>query len=145
MTGSQSGSCTFTEFVPEVGFPVRSYRSGPFGVGSPVTVTVSAAPLMYPLAEVVNNFVDGGIREGGVPCGGTDSKIFARRAGVPGGIGAEGAMSTGRLLQGRRVDHETAVNGGVRFGVYTGPMATQTAFDSSASAVFTALVGAVGR
>lgn len=137
VTGSPSGSFSFTQFVPEVGFPVGSYKSSAFGA--------SAAPLVHPLSEVVNNSVDNDVREGGVPCGGTGFKIVARRAGVPGGIGAERALSTGRLLQGRRMDHETAANGGVRFGVYTGPMATQTALGSSASAVSTAPVGAVGR
>ncbi|GHB31084.1 hypothetical protein GCM10010346_63070 [Streptomyces chryseus] len=145
VTGSPSSSFSFTQFVPEVGFPVGSYKSSTFGAGSLRAVAASAAPLMHPMTEVINNCLGGGVREGSVPCGGTGSKILARRAGVPGGIRVERALSTGRLVQGRRVDHETAANGGVRFGVYTGPMATQTVFGSSASAVFTAPVGAVGR
>ena len=107
-------------------------------------VEASAAPLMHPLSEVIDNSVDGG-----VPCGGTGSKILAHRAGAPGAIGAQRALSTGRPVQGRRVNEETRVlpapNGGVRFGVYTGPVATQATLGCSALAVSTAPVGAVGR
>jgi hypothetical protein len=100
---------------------------------------------MHPLSEIVDNSVDGDVLEGVVPCGGTAFKIVARRAGAPGVIGAERNLSTGCSVQGRRVDQETGVllaEGGVRFGVYTGPMATQAMLGCSAVA---ALVGAVGR
>uniref|UniRef100_UPI002F915282 hypothetical protein n=1 Tax=Streptomyces sp. NBC_01001 TaxID=2903713 RepID=UPI002F915282 len=103
---------------------------------------------MHPLAEVVNNFVDGG-GDGGFPRGGTHSKIFARRAGGPGAIGTQRTLSTGRPVQGRRVEDETKVltapDGGVRFGVYTCPMTTQMRLDKPPFAVSTAAVGAVGR
>lgn len=111
-------------------------------------VAASAAPLMHPLSEVVDNSVDGGVLEGVVPCGGTAFKIVARRAGARGVIGAERNLSTGRSVQGRQVDKETRVlpaEGGVRFGVYTSPMATQTMLGCSALAVSAAPVGAVGR
>lgn len=144
VTGSAYGSCLFSRFVPEVGFPVGSCKSNSFGAVSPGSVAAATVQLVHPLAEGVHNCVGGDVREGGFPCGGTGSKISVRRAGAQGVIRAERALSTGRLLQGRRVDHETAETGGVRFGV-SGPTATQTVFDSSASVVFTALVGAVGR
>ncbi|SES31749.1 hypothetical protein SAMN04487983_104250 [Streptomyces sp. yr375] len=111
-------------------------------------VAVSAAPLMHPLSEVIDNSVDDNVLKGVVPCGGTGSKIVARRAGARGVIGAEQNLSTGRSVQGRQVDKETQVlpaEGGVRFGVYTGPMATQATLGCSALAVSTAPVGAVGR
>ncbi len=107
-------------------------------------VAAAAASFMQPLAEVVDGSVEGGVLEDVVPWGGTGFKILARRAGAPGVIRAGQALSTGRPVQGRLMDQETASGGGVRFGVYTGPMATKT-FGSSASAVSTALVGAVGR
>lgn len=109
-------------------------------------VAASAAPLVHPLSEVIGDPVDGGVREGVVPCDGTGSKIVARRAGAPRAIRAHRALSTGRPVQGRQVDHETAVlaapDGGVRFGVYTGPMTMQMA---SALVVPAAPVWAVGR
>ncbi|MGW6857821.1 hypothetical protein [Streptomyces xanthophaeus] len=145
MTGSQSDSFTFTQFVPEEGFPVGSDKTSAFGVGSLRAVAVSTVPFLNPIAEVIDNSVDGGAREDSVPCGGTGSKIVARRAGAPAGIGAERPLSTGRPVQGRRMDQESAPNGGVRFGVYTCPMATQTTFGSSGSSVFNAPFGAVGQ
>ncbi len=99
---------------------------------------------MHPLAEVFNNSVDGGARRGGFPCGGTVSKIVARRAGALRAIGALRPLSTGRPVQGLRVDDESrvpAAQGGVRFGVYTGPMTKMT----SVLAVPAAVVTAVGR
>ncbi|GGV89909.1 hypothetical protein GCM10010228_77130 [Streptomyces massasporeus] len=111
-------------------------------------IAASAVRLMHPLSEVVDNSVDGGVREVGVPCGGTGSKIVARGAGARGVIGAERNLSTGCSVQGRRVDQETRVllaEGGVRFGVYTGPMAAQAMLGCSALAVSIAPVGAVGR
>ncbi|WP_203733266.1 hypothetical protein, partial [Streptomyces sp. SID12501] len=75
VTGSPSSSFTFTQFVPEVGFPVGSYSSSTFGAGSKSVVAASAAPLMHPLPEVINNCVDGGVREGSFPCGGTGSYL----------------------------------------------------------------------
>lgn len=148
VTGSASGSFGFTRFVPEVEFPVGSYKSSAFETWSMSVVAASAAPLVHPLSEVVDNSVDGGAWEGAVPCGGTALKIVARRAGARGVIGAERNLSTGSSVQGRRVDEETRVlpaEGGVRFGVYTSPMATQTTLGCSALAVSTAPVGAVGR
>lgn len=142
VTGSLSGSFTFTQFVQEEGFPVRSYKSTRFEAGSLGAVGTLAPRLVRPLADVVDNSVDGGVRGGGVPCGGTGFKIVARRAGALGGIGAQRPLSTGRPVQGRRMDQETAPNGGVRFGVYTGPMTTQMA---TAFTVLTAPVGTVGR
>jgi hypothetical protein len=111
-------------------------------------VPVSDALLVQPLSEVIDNSVDGDLLDGVVSCGGTGSKIVARGAGARGVIGAERPLSTGRSVQGRRVDEETRVlpaEGGVRFGVYTGPMATQATLGCSALAVSTAPVGAVGR
>jgi hypothetical protein len=111
-------------------------------------VAASAAPLVHQLSKVVDNSVDGDVLEGVVPCGGTAFKIVARRAGAPGVIGAERNLSTGCSVEGRWVDEETRVlpaEGGVRFGVYTGPMATQATLGCSALAMFTAPVGAVGR
>lgn len=101
---------------------------------------MSAAWLVHPLSEFISNSVAGGVREGAVPCGGTGSKISARCAGGRGVIRAERALSTGRVLQGRWMDHEACVlpaEGGVRFGVYTGLMTTQ--------AIFTSPAGTVGR
>ncbi len=106
---------------------------------------VSAAALDHLFDDVLDNS-GGGAREGAVPCGGTESKIVARGAGAAGAIGAPRPLPTGRPVQGRRVDDETRVltapNGGVRFGVYTGPMTTQTV---SALTVSAAPAGAVAR
>ncbi|GGX29390.1 hypothetical protein GCM10010353_50730 [Streptomyces chryseus] len=146
-TGSAYGSSPFARFVPEVGFPVRSYKRGAFGAVSPGSVAASADRLVHPLSEVVHNCVGGGVREGGFPWGGTGSKVSARRAGARGVVCAERTLSTDRLVQGRRMDHEARVlpaEGGVRFGVYTGPM-TQATLGCSARVVPAALVGAVGR
>ncbi len=84
------------------------------------------------------------VRESVVPCGGTGSKVSARRAGARGVIRAERTLPTGLLVQGRQVDNESRVlpvQGGVRFGVYTGPMTKMT----SVLAVPAAHVSAVGR
>ncbi|MFD5341524.1 hypothetical protein [Streptomyces hawaiiensis] len=112
-------------------------------------VAATAAPLVHPLSEVIDNSVDGNVLEGVVPPHGTAFKIVARRAGAPGVIEAERNLSTGCSVQGRWVDEETRVltapNEGVRFGVYTGPMATQATLGCSALAVPTAPGGAVGR
>ncbi len=89
--------------------------------------------------RVRDDFV-GGVLEGAVSCGGTRSEVVARRAGAQGAIRAERTLSTGRLVQGRRMDHEARVlpaEGGARFGVYTGLMTTQM--------ISTAPAGAVGR
>lgn len=76
-----------------------------------------------------------------VPPGGTDFKIFARPAGALGGIRVGLPLSTGRSLQARRMDHETAPTACVRFGGYTCPMTTQmrhtTRFAGSAAPVGT--------
>ncbi len=146
MTGSAYGSSAFFRFIPEEGFPVGSYKSPAFGAGSPGTVAASAARLMHPLSEVIDNSVDD-VLEGVVPCGGTAFKIVARPAGARVVIRAERPLSTGRSVQGRQMDHEARVlpaEGGVRFGVYTGPM-TQVTLGCSALAVSAAPVGAVGR
>lgn len=104
----------------------------------------SAAALIHPARVVIHNFVDD-VLEGAVPCGGTGSKIVARPAGAMGVIGARLPLSTGRPVQGRQVDHESAVpaapQGGVRFGEYTGPVTKMT----SVLAVSAAVVAAVGR
>lgn len=148
VTGSAYGTYLFFQFLPEVGFPVGSYKSGAFGVGSMSRVAASVAPLVHPLSEVVDNCVDGGVREGPVPCDGTGFKIFAHRAGAETPIAPPRPLSTGGPLQGRRMDEEkqvsTAPNGGVRFGGYTGPMTTQTTLECSAFAV-SAAAGAVSR
>ncbi|PLW66694.1 hypothetical protein C0036_21820 [Streptomyces sp. DJ] len=99
--------------------------------------------MIHPVQDVIDNSVDD-VLEGAVPCGGTGSKIVARRARVAGSIGARRTLSTGRPVQGRRVNDESrvlAAQGGVRFGVYTGPMARMT----SVLAVSAAAVAAVGR
>ena len=149
VTGSAYRSPSFFRSVPEVGFPVGSYKHGAFEAVSSAPAATSAARLVHPLPDFINNSVDGGVREGAVPCDGTGSKISARRAGAPGGIGVRRPLSTGVPLQGRLVDDESRVLpapiGGVRFGVYTGPMNTQTMLEGPALAVSAALVGAVGR
>jgi hypothetical protein len=111
-------------------------------------VAASAASLVHPLPEVIDNSIGGSVLEGGLPRGGTGFKIVGRRAGARMVIGAERPLSTGRPVQGRRVDQETRVppaERGVRFGVYTGPMAAQAGLGCSAVAVPTPPVGAVGR
>ncbi|MCZ4101031.1 hypothetical protein [Streptomyces sp. H39-C1] len=103
------------------------------------------APLMHPRSEFIDNLVDEMPQQDVIPCGGTVSKIVARHAGAPGVIGAHRPLSTGRLVQGRRVDDESCVpaaQGGVRFGVYTSPMTTQKI---SVLGVSATPVGAVGR
>jgi len=107
------------------------------------TISATAAPanpLTRPLTEVFDN--SAGLA---VPSDGTGSKILAHRTGAPGVIRAQRALSTGRPVQGQRMDDETrflaAPCGGVRFGVYTDPMTMQTA---SALVVSSAL-GAEGR
>ncbi|MGW6410459.1 hypothetical protein ACWF95_25165 [Streptomyces vinaceus] len=84
-----------SRFVQEEGFPVRSYKSNFFGAGSTGVVAASAAPLVYPFSEVVDNSVDGGLREGVVPRGGTGSKILARLAGAIGVLATALPLSTG--------------------------------------------------
>lgn len=103
----------------------------------------SAAALIHPVRDFIDNSV-GGVLKGAVPCGGTRSVVVARRAGGLGAIGARRTLSTGRLVQARRVDEESRVlpaQGGVRFGVYTGPMTKMT----SVLAVSAAAVSAAGR
>lgn len=105
------------------------------------------AALDHHFDDSIDNSVDAA-REGAFPSGGTGSKIVARRAGEIGGIGTRRSLSTGRLVQGRRVDHVlrvSAAQGGVRFGVYTGPMATQATLGCPALAVSAAPTRAVGR
>lgn len=119
----------------------------PLYLSSSCPVSASAAPLVHPLSEFVDNSVDEGPQQGVIPSGGTGIKIVAHRAGVPRVIRAERALSTGRPVQGRRMDEKARVlsaEGGVRFGVYTGPM-TQAMLRCSAFAVSAAPVGAVGR
>ncbi|MFH8342989.1 hypothetical protein [Streptomyces sp. AM6-12] len=134
----------FAAFEQEEGLPVGSYKSSAFETGSMGAVEASAVRLVHPLPELIDNSVDGGARRVGFPCGGTVSKIVARRAGARGVIRAERALSTGRLVQARRMDHEARVlpaAGGVRFGVYTCPMTKMT----SVLAASAPRVSAVGR
>lgn len=104
---------------------------------------VSVPALNHFFGDVVDNSVGGG-SEGAVPWGGTESKIVARGAGAAGAFEASRPLSTGRPVQGRLVDDETRVltapNGGVRFGVYTGPMTTQTVSALTVSAAPSAAV-----
>lgn len=144
VTGSAYRSPLFFRSVPEVEFPVGSYKRGAFGAVAPRSVAAPAARLVHPLPDFINNSVDGGVGEGAVPRGGTGSKIVARRVGARGAIGAERTLSTGRVMQARQMDHEARVlpaEGGVRSGVYTGPMTKMT----SVLAVSAAVVSAVGR
>ncbi|GGU11123.1 hypothetical protein GCM10010272_65230 [Streptomyces lateritius] len=83
VTGSAYGSSPFARFVPEVGFPVRSYKRGAFGAVSPSSVAASAARPMHPLPAFIDNSVDG-ILEWAVPCGGTGSKDFCPPCGSTG-------------------------------------------------------------
>lgn len=160
VTGSTPSSCNFVQFVPEVGFPVGSYKSSAFGGAPASAVAALAAPLVHPFREFVDNSVDEGprrrlrsipsrVRKGVVPCGGTTIKIVSHCAGAPGVIVPSRPLSTGWPVQGRRVDDESRVlgapGGGVRFGVYTCPMTSQAASRCSALALSAALVGAVGR
>ncbi|MFI1839779.1 hypothetical protein [Streptomyces olivaceoviridis] len=145
MTGSAYDSSAFERFIPEVEFPVRSYKSSAFEAGSLGTVAAFTARLVHSFSEFIANSVDGRVRKGVVPRGGTGSKILASRAGVRGVIWAERALSTDRPVQGLRMDNESRVlpaEGSVRFGVYTGPMTMQMA---SAFVVPVAWAGAVGR
>ena len=101
-------------------------------------LAASAVSLVHPLAEVIDSSVDGVALEGVVPWGGTGFKILFRRAGAPGVIRAEQALSIGRVLQGRRMDHEARVlpaERGVRFGVYTSLMTTQAVVPNPAGTV----------
>lgn len=144
VTGSASSSRRYFRFVPEVGFPVRSYKRGAFEAVSSAPAATSAVRLVHPLADVVRNSVDGTVLGSGFPCDGTRSEVVARRAGATGASGVRRPLSTGRLVQARQVDDETSVSaaqGGVRFGVYTGPMQTQ----KIAARTSSALAGAVGR
>lgn len=99
VTGSAYGSCPFSRFVQEEGFPVGSYKSSVFGASSMGGVAASTASLLHPLSEVVDNSVDGGFREGVVPCGGTGFKIFARLTGAHTVPAALRPLSTGVLRQ----------------------------------------------
>lgn len=104
----------------------------------------SSVRRVHPLADIVRDSVDGCVRDGVVPCGGTRSEVVAHRAGATRAIEARRPLSTGLPVQGRRVDQESSVSaaqGGVRFGVYTGPMQTQKITAHAGSA----LAGAVGR
>ncbi|MFJ2819057.1 hypothetical protein [Streptomyces sp. NPDC087294] len=100
------------------------------------------AALNYSFDHIVGKSV-GGAHEGAVPSGGTQSKIVARGAGAMGVIGARLPLSIGRPVQGRQVDDETRVpaapNGGVRFGVYTGPMTKMASILTGSAAVVTAV------
>lgn len=120
-----------------------TYTSGLCGGVGQAFVTC----LVYPRG--FGNSVDRRVREDVGPCGGTGFKIVVHHAGARRGIGAGRHLSTGRPVQGRRVDKETrglpAPDGGVRFGVYTGPMATQATSRWSSLSVSTAPVGPVGR
>lgn len=60
-------------------------------------VAASAASLVHPLSEVVDNSVEGGVREGVVPWGGTRSEFLARRAGGIEGLATSRALSTGEI------------------------------------------------
>nr|WP_238842356.1 hypothetical protein [Streptomyces sp. FR1] len=103
----------------------------------------SAAALIHLVRDVIDNSVDD-VFETAVPCGGTQFEVVARRAGAREAIRAERTLSTGLPVQSRRVDQESSVSaaqGGVRFGVYTGPMQTQKITACAGSA----LAGAVGR
>jgi hypothetical protein len=142
---SAYGSSAFFRFMTEEGFPAVCKNHGVFGAVSPGTIATSAARLVHPLPEFVDNFVDGGVRES-VPCDGTRSKVSAHRAGATRAIGVERPLSTGRPVHRRQMDHGARVlpaEGGVRFGVCTGPM-TQATWGCSVVAV-AAPVGAVGR
>lgn len=135
----------FIKFEQEAAFLVGSHKSSDLGAGRPGAVVVPVDPLVHFLADAtVDNSVDGGVREAGVPCGGTGSKIPARRAGARYVIRGQRALPTGRLVQGQRVDDESrvaAAQGRVRFGEYTSPMTKMT----SLLAVPAALATAVGR
>lgn len=62
------------------------------------TVATSAVPVVHPLSKVVvDNTIDGGVREGRVPCDGTGTKIVARLAGAPRVVGTKRPLSTGGL------------------------------------------------
>lgn len=101
-------------------------------------VAATAAPLVHPLLEFFDNSVNEGPQQGVIPSGGMGFKVVAHRAGVPGGIGAVWPLSTGRPVQGRRMDEKARVlsaEGGVRFGVYTSPMATQAVSTTPAGTV----------
>lgn len=105
--------------------PVCCLLSSFHPAGGAVSAVAAPAALAYLLSEVVDNSVDGG-----VPREGMSSKISAHHAGAPGVIRTQRALSTDRLVQGRRVDDESrvpAAQEGVRFGVYTSPMTTQMA------------------
>jgi hypothetical protein len=134
VTGSTCGSSAFTRFLPKTAFPVGSYESSVLGLGLRGLV---AAALVCPLSELVGESVTE-VLEGVVPCGGTRSEVSARGAGARGAIRAEPTLSTGGLVQGRRMDHEAPVlpaEGGVRFGVYTSLMTTQVVVRIPAGAV----------
>lgn len=103
-------------------------------------VAASTAPLMYPLSDPLNDSA----REDGVPCNRTGFRILFQPTGAPEAIRGQRALSTGRSVQGQEMDHEARVlpaGGGVRFGVYTGPMTKMI----SVLAVSADAVGAVGR
>lgn len=83
-----------------------------------------------------------------VPSDGTNTKINNRRAGAPTVFMAGRPLSTGRLVQARRMYEETRVLpvlGGIRFGVRTCPATAHVMLGCSALAVPDALVGAVDR
>ncbi|MFB8247334.1 hypothetical protein ACFC5X_20110 [Streptomyces sp. NPDC055952] len=135
----------FATFEQEAGFPVGSYKSSAFEPGPMGVIAAPTALLVHRCPEFIADYVDGGVCEGAVPCGGTRSKVSARRAGARGVIRAELPVSTGRAVQARLMDHEAHVlpaEGGVRFGAYTGLMTTRMA---SALVAPTAPLGAVGR
>jgi hypothetical protein len=129
VTEQTSPTYQFAPFEQEVTLPVGSHNP---------TGSVPSAS-----ARLHNNSVNV-VLEGAAPCGGTSSKIVARRAGVPRSIRARRTLSTGLPVQARQVDDESRVlpaQGGVRCGVYTSPIKKMT----SLLAVPAALVTAVGR
>jgi hypothetical protein len=102
--------------------------------------TVTPVPGTKPVADVTTTSATAAraALASPVPPHGTHIKISAHRAGAMGVIRAERALSTGRFVQGRRMDHEARVlpaEEGVRFGVYTSLMTTQAIFTTPAVAV----------
>jgi hypothetical protein len=120
------------------------YPFAAFGQEESLPVGIHKSARSVRSVSPVRNSLADGVLEGGVPCDGTRSQVLARRAGAWGVIRAERALSTGRSVQGRRMDHKARVlpaRGVVRFGVYTCPMTKMT----SVLAVSAARVSAVGR
>lgn len=137
VTGPAYGSSLFFRSVPEVGFPVGSYKSSGFGAAAPCSFAASAARLVHPLSDVIDNSVDD-VRATSFPSGGTGSKVSARRAGALGAIGVRRSLSTGRPVQADAVitsraavpSPRSAPQGGVRFSRYTTAMNIYTALSA---------------